>query len=73
MLSKAIRAMPSPNRECLGFVVSFMRDIARFKKHNRMGVSNVVTCFAFCLMERKISCCLFEKMSHMLLCSGKGG
>lgn len=41
-----VEAIISPNRECLGFLVSFLREVVQFESVNQMNSRNLAICFA---------------------------
>ena len=49
-MSKVMEEMKSPNRECLGFIISFLRETCAFRKFNKMTADNLSTCLGFALV-----------------------
>eukprot|EP00924_Labyrinthula_sp_SR-Ha-C_P014330 maker-scaffold_20-snap-gene-2.9-mRNA-1 protein AED:0.04 eAED:0.04 QI:102/1/0.8/1/1/1/5/130/247 len=50
-LGLVIKRIKRPNRECLGFLISFLREVCTFKRFNQMSADNLATCFVLCLMS----------------------
>ena len=44
--------MPTPNRQLLGFVVSFVRELVSFKKFNRTNGFNAASSLVSCLFAK---------------------
>lgn len=51
-LGKLVKRIPSPNRECLGLLVSFLRELCAFRKFNHMSSDNLATCFVLSVFGR---------------------
>lgn len=51
-LGKLVKRIPSPNRECLGLLISFLRELCAFRKFNHMTASNLATCFVLSVFGR---------------------
>lgn len=51
-LGKLVKRIPSPNRECLGLLVSFLRELCAFRKFNHMTANNLATCFVLSIFGR---------------------
>ena len=49
-MSKVMKEMKSPNRECLGLIVSFLREVCAFRKFNNTTAHNLSTCFVLSIM-----------------------
>eukprot|EP00924_Labyrinthula_sp_SR-Ha-C_P014356 maker-scaffold_20-snap-gene-3.43-mRNA-1 protein AED:0.00 eAED:0.00 QI:151/1/1/1/1/1/2/75/326 len=49
-VNRIIRAIPSPNRECFGLLISFLREVSAFRKFNQMNAENLATCFVLSLI-----------------------
>lgn len=51
-LSEVIKRIKCPNREVLGLLIAFLRELSTFRQHNQMTVENIATCFVFCLFGK---------------------
>jgi hypothetical protein len=45
-VSDVAHSIPSPERECFGFIISFLKKIAAYSEVNKMNPANLATCFA---------------------------
>lgn len=43
-LSEVIKSIPSPNRECFGLIISFLRKVGSHHMQNQMNPENIATC-----------------------------
>uniref|UniRef100_A0A7S3PRC1 Rho-GAP domain-containing protein n=1 Tax=Aplanochytrium stocchinoi TaxID=215587 RepID=A0A7S3PRC1_9STRA len=50
-ISEVLASMQSPNRECLAFIISFLREVATFSFQNQMGGENLGKCFVLSMMR----------------------
>lgn len=51
-LGKLVKRIQSPNRECLGLLISFLRELCAFRKFNHMTANNLATCFVLSVFGR---------------------
>lgn len=50
-VAEAAMRLPSPNRELLGMLLDFLRDVAAYSQINKMTPANLATCFAPSLLR----------------------
>lgn len=50
----AVLAIPSPERECLGYIIKFLKEISLHSETNKMNPANLATCFAPSLLAAPI-------------------
>lgn len=48
---EVVRGIPSPQRECLGFIIHFLREVTALEQYNKMTPANLATCFAPTLLR----------------------
>ncbi|KAH9260729.1 hypothetical protein BASA81_001196 [Batrachochytrium salamandrivorans] len=46
-----VRDIPSPQRECLGMIIHFLREVTLLEQYNKMTPANLATCFAPTLLR----------------------
>ena len=66
-VNKVLKGMISPNRECLGFVISFLREVATFEELNKMSQDNLAKIWCMSLMRGKDP---MEEMARLGIATG---
>jgi len=50
-VNKVANSLPSPNKECLGLILTFLKQVAANSEINKMTPANLATCFAPSLLR----------------------